>query len=69
MFVLWMWIWNAKRTNAQHLGKLEKNCLKKNNFQAVFKFKKENVERVEENKNNKQVFSVKNIEQKKNTLY
>ena len=46
--------------------------LKKNHFPAVCKFKKKNVERVEENQTNMEVFSVKNknknvekIEQKK----
>ena len=49
--------------------------LKKNHFQAVCKFKKKNVERVEENEINMEVFSVKNknknvekIEQKKKDI-
>ena len=49
--------------------------LKKNHFQAVCKFKKKKIERVEENKTNMEVFSVKNknnnvekIEQKKKDI-
>ena len=48
---------------------------KKNHFQAVCKFKKKNVERVEENEINIEVFSVKKkkvekkIEQKKKKRY
>ena len=45
-------------------GKTCTNCLKKNHFQAVCKFKKKNVERVEENETNMEVFSVKNKNKK-----
>ena len=51
------------------------DCLKKNHFQAICKFKKKNVERVIENEANLEVFSVKNkiknvekIEQKKKDI-
>ena len=60
--------------NALHLRR-RASCSKKNNFQAVGKLKKENVERVEENETNMEVFSVKNknknvgkIEQKKKDI-
>ena len=49
-----------KGKNAQHLGRFVQIILKKNHFQVVCKFKKKNVERVEENETNMQVFSVKN---------
>ena len=67
MFVLWKW---NKDEKCPAFGKTCTNCLKNNHFQAVWKFKKINVERVEENEINMEVFSVKNkneekIEQKK----
>ena len=38
-----------KRKKCPAFGKTCTNCLKKNHFQAVCKFKKKNIERVEEN--------------------
>ena len=65
-----------KREECSTFGKTYTNCLKKTHFQAVCKFKKKNAERVEENKTNMGVFSVKNknknvekIEQKKKRHY
>ena len=49
-----------KRENCSAFGKNCTNCLKRTIFQAVCKFKKKNVERVEENETNMQVFLVKN---------
>ena len=53
-------------------GKTCTNYLRKNHFQAICKFKKKNVEGVEQNETNIEVFSVKNknkdvekLEQKK----
>ena len=64
-----------KRGKCPAFGKTCTNCLKKNHFQAVCKFKKKNVERVEENGTKMEVFSVKNknknvekIEQKKKDI-
>ena len=48
-----------KREKCPAFGKTCTNCLKKNHFQAVCKFKKKNVERVEENETNMDVFSKK----------
>ena len=59
MFILWTGTWN-KKGKCPALGRTFTNCLKKNNFQAVCKFKKKNFERVEENETNMQAFSVKN---------
>ena len=63
-----------KRKKCPAFGKTCTNCLKKH-FQAVCKFKKKNVERVEENEINMEIFSVKNknkeiekIEQKKKDI-
>ena len=53
-----------KREKRPAFGKTCTNCLRKNNFQAVCKFKKKNVERVEENETNMEVFSVKNKNKK-----
>ena len=49
-----------KKEKCLTFGKTYTNCLKKNHFQAVCKFKKKNVERVVENKTNMKAFSVKN---------
>ena len=49
-----------KREKCVAFGKTCANCLKKNHFQAVCKFKKKNFERAEENENNVEIFSVKN---------
>ena len=49
-----------KREKCLAFGKTCTNCLKKNHYEVVCKFKKKNIERVEENKNNMEVFSVKN---------
>ena len=38
---------------------MRKDCLKMNHFQAVYKFKKLNIDRFEENETNMEVFSVK----------
>ena len=74
MFILWTWTWN-KKWKCPAFGKTYTNCLKKNHFQAVCKFKKKNVERVEKNETDMQVFSVKNknknvekIEKKKDII-
>ena len=74
MFVLWTWTWNKNGKKPSIWGNLYKS-LKKNNFLAVCKFKKKNVERAEENQTNIKVFSVKNknknvekIEQKKKDI-
>ena len=48
-----------KREKCLAFEKTCTNWLKKKHFQAVYKFKKKNVERVEENKTNMEVFSVK----------
>ena len=63
-----------KWEECQAFGKTCTNCLKKH-FQAVCKFKKKNVERVEDNETNMEVFSVRNknknvekIEQKKKDI-
>ena len=53
-----MWTWN-KKEQMPAFGKTCTNCLKKH-FQAVCKFQKKNVERVEENETNMEVFLVKN---------
>ena len=45
-----------KKEKCSAFGKTCTNCLKKNHFQAVYKFKKKNVERVEENETNMGVF-------------
>ena len=64
-----------KREKCPAFGKTCTTCLKKNYFQVVCKFQKKNVERVEENETNMEVFSVKNknknvekIEQKKKDI-
>ena len=59
MFVLWTWIWNIKGKIPSIWKDLYK-LLKKEPFQAVCKFKKKNVEKVEENEANMLVFSVTN---------
>ena len=51
--------YEIKRKKCPAFGETCKNCLKKNHFQAVCKFKKINIERVEE-KTIMEVFSVKN---------
>ena len=49
-----------KKEKCPAFGKTCTNCLKKNHFQVICKFKKKNVQRVEENETNMEVFSVKN---------
>ena len=45
------------------------NYLKKKHFQAVCKLKKENVDRVEENETNMEVFSVKKQKQERRKIW
>ena len=45
-----------KKEKCPAYGKTCANCLNKNHFQTVCKFKKRNVERMEKNENNKEVF-------------
>ena len=71
MFVLWTWTRN-KKEKYPAFGETCTNSWRNNYFQALCKFKKKKVERVEDNKTNMAVFSAKNmnvekIEQKKNT--
>ena len=67
MFVLCTGIWNKKEKRSS-IWENSYKLLKKKYFQALFKFKKKNVERVKENETNMEVFSVenKNLKSKKN---
>ena len=56
---MWTWTWNKKGKIPSIWEDLYK-LLKRNHFQAVCEFKKKNVEGVEENETNIEVFSVKN---------